>query len=496
MLDGLLARGSDLLRRLRRLERREVREFRAWVENTQNLLHLSVLVVLPLLLGAVTFVANAVDLLPFLLFPPLASGSYVLFAQPESRYASPRRFVGGLTAGALCGWIAVELTATYWYQVPPTRFSPNPGAVAFGIFLTGVVTWALDVEESQSFSTALLVLVTGVTQFVYVVSVFLSTLVVSGVFLLWRERFYERRARFLYQSTKGDDHVLVPMRGENPEPTAMLGARLAVAHDAGKVVLLDLVDEGDVAAAEAELRSKEATTEEERSADIAADGGEESTLAERAEERAASETANRLEQQSRRIESAVGVPCQVVVAVAEGAPAAAVQRTARETNCDLVATPYETHHGALSPFVRDLFAGETDVLVHRSTGDSTTWKRVLVPVRRTGDVAHAMLDFATRLAGRTGHIAACHCIDSERERRRAESMLADLVETFEGPIETRIAKASIESFLGRTATQYDLVIMGASTERSKASRFVSPPTFERIEDLPCDIAILDRNFES
>jgi nucleotide-binding universal stress UspA family protein len=71
-------------------------------------------------------------------------------------------------------------------------------------------------------------------------------------------------------------------------------------------------------------------------------------------------------------------------------------------------------------------------------------------------------------------------------------MLANLVETFDGSFETRVSRSSIESFLAANDTHYDLVIMGASTDRSAASRFVSPPTFERIHDLECDVAIVHR----
>jgi len=70
------------------------------------------------------------------------------------------------------------------------------------------------------------------------------------VFWIWRTEFYEKRATILYHSTSGDDHVPVPMQGEHADATAMLGARLAAAHDAGKVVLLDVVE--DEATAEAE----------------------------------------------------------------------------------------------------------------------------------------------------------------------------------------------------------------------------------------------------
>ena len=72
-------------------------------------------------------------------------------------------------------------------------------------------------------------------------------------------------------------------------------------------------------------------------------------------------------------------------------------------------------------------------------------------------------------------------------------MLADLAEPFEGGIETRVSGTDIHSFLDRTAEEYDLVIIGASQDRSAASRFITPPTFERLDDIETDIAIVDRN---
>lgn len=517
MLDGLKRRCLVVAGRFRRFERREVREFRGWLENTRNLLHLSVLILVPLLLALVTALSNAVEELPFLLFPPLASGAYTLFAQPDSRYASPRRFIGGLTTGALCGWLALELMARAWYHAPPTTFTVNPGAVAFAVFLTGMVTWALDLEEASAFSAALLVQVTeftGTSREVYVLSVLVSSSIVAAGFVLWRSRFYERRARYLYQSTKGDDHVLVPMRTDAADQTAMLGARLAAAHDAGKVVLLDVVDDTDVAAAESELLDRDANRLD---PGLATDGGptgadttdggdaptdrdedgplDQATLDSMAEERAVAATATRLEERASEIETQVGVPCEVVIAVADGAPAATVIRTANEVNCDLIATPYEERHGSLSPFVRTLFRGNTDVLVHRSQDERMRWRRVMVPVRRAGDVAHAMIDFALRLTGKTGQLSVCHCIDAGGSRRRAEELLSDLVQPFVGPIESRVSRQPIDEFLVDHAPQYDIVFMGASMDRSTASRLVSPPTFERIQELDCDVAIVDRNYE-
>ncbi|PSQ29784.1 universal stress protein UspA [Halobacteriales archaeon QS_9_67_15] len=490
--------------RLRRIERHEVRAFRRWVERTSNLVHLSILVFVPLLIAFVTALSNSASRLSFLLFPPLASGTYTLFADPEGQYASPVRFVAGLTVGALCGWGALVLATELGTADGGTGvFAVGAFEAAIAVFLAGVVTWALNIEEPSAYSTALLgLLVRPGTEFEFTVSILLASSIVAFIFTLWRERFYERRAQILYESTQGDDHVLVPMRGENPDATAMLGARLAAAHDAGAVVLLDVVDDETAASAERaalddEWRVERVATDggTEQSGDAPADDPPDSTADGEAgvTDRAVAEAATRLEARAGEIERRVGVPCQVVVAVGGGSPAATVLKTARETNCDLVAAAYEQRHGALSPYVRDLFRGDTDVLVHRSNAGRTRWKRVLVPVRRASDVAHSMLDFAGRLVGHTGRVCVCSCVTGERERRRAEEMLADLVEAFDDGFETRVATRSIERYLTETADEFDLVFMGASTDRSAASRLVSPPTFERIQDLDADVAIVDRS---
>jgi len=488
-----------LLTRARRIERRELRAARRWVERTDTLVHLSVLVFVPLLIWMVTAASNTLDSLSFLLFPPLASGTYTLFADPEGTYASPWQFVAGLTVGALCGWAALVAGATIGFSGGIGVFGVGAFEAAATVFATGALTWALGIEEPAAYATALLALLVPAGQeFTFVVSVSVASTVVAGVFYVWRERFYERRAQFLYESTSGDDHVLVPMRGENPDATAMLAARLAGAHEAGKVVLLDVVDDAAVAAAERDLLETDHR--------VASDGGSRSDEADpesgdragQGHDHAGAEdpvaaAADRLESRAAAVETRVGVPCEVVVAVAGRSAAATVLATARELNCDLVAASYEQQYGALSPFVQSLFRGRTDVLVHRSVAGRTRWKRVLVPVRRASDVAHSMLDFATRLAGKTGYVSVASCVSSDREIRRAETMLANLVEPFDGSFETRVSTRSIERFLTENASGVDLVFLGASRDRSPASRLVSRPTFERIEDLDADVAIVDRH---
>jgi nucleotide-binding universal stress UspA family protein len=457
MFEGVLARLVAVARRLRRFERRELAAFGRWIQHTGNLLHLTVLVAVPLLIGVVTFVSNALAELSFLLFPPLASGAYTLFSDPEGRYASPRKFVVGLVVGALCGWAALGLSA------PVTVASVSPVSAALSIFLTGAATWALDVEEPAAFSTALLVLVTDdASPEAYVTSVAVFGALVALVFSVWRTRFYERRAQYLYDTAQGDDHVLVPMRGdpEAAETTALFGATLAAAHDAGKVVLLSVLEED-------------------------ADGDAAPTL-----DDAATETAARLEDTARTVRTRAGVPCEVVVA--RGAPVPTTMETAANTNCDLVVTPYEEDRGLLSPYVRGVFDSGLDAVAFRSTTGARRWRRILVTVARPGDTAHAMLDFAARLAGKSGNLSVCTCIDAEVERRRAESRLANLAETVDADVETRVARSNVTDFIGANAGAYDLLVVGSSGDRSRASRFVSPPTFERLHDVECDVAIVDR----
>jgi nucleotide-binding universal stress UspA family protein len=531
MQDDLRSRLRAAWRRLRRLERREVRGFRAWLEHTNNLIHLSALLFVPLLMAAVTFLSGELQELSFLLFPPLASGTYTLFYDPDGTFASPRRFVGGLTFGAVAGLVAVNAAAAL-QGTTVDALQVTPESAALAVLLTGAGTWALDLEEPAAFSTALLVLVTGTDRLTYVLSVATSSLLVAGVFLLWRERFFEQRARYLYTSTRGDDRVLVPVRGAHPGETARLGARIAAAHEGAKVVLLGLLDPDEFAAAVdgdgaadrpgvvgegsqsradggatapddragtggADGASTDESATDGTMADGAAPEGDDDALA---EQLATAASAMDLESRAADIEATYGVTTEVLVAESTPeTPGRAIVQAAHDTNCDLIVTPYETDGDRMAPHIHELFHSDTDTLVHRcATPENPSggeWRDVLVPVRRAGDVAHKMIDFATRLAGDIGRVSVCKCIGGERERADAERMLGNLAETADGGVETRVARDDITEFLTRVSASYDLVIIGSSSDRSTASRFVSRPTFERVDELDCDFAILDRNFK-
>ncbi|WP_435359420.1 HPP family protein [Haloarchaeobius sp. DFWS5] len=517
MLDELRTWYYAAVDRLRRAERREVRDFRRWVEDTNNLVHLSALLLVPFLIAVVTAIANREDLLPFVLFPPLASGTYSLFADPEGKYASAPTFVGGLTAGAFCGTAAiwVALHTPFHSPLGSSEFIISPATAAIAVFLTAGVTWAFHLEQPSAFSTALLALIapalSETTDFVtflfqYTGSVFAASAIVAAVFHVWKRNFYRRRARYLYQTTKGDDHVLVPVRGDHVEETAMFAGRIAAAHDAGKVVLLDVVSDDEIQAAESAIADAEAADSEAAAADAAATvtagtgesvaetdaAGEETDTATEAEEQVAGQAAMRLERLAGRIRTKLGVPCEVVVATESANPANDVLQTAQEANCDLIVTPYEESRGSLSPFVKQLFDDPLDVIAFRSCSGNTRWRRALVAVARAGENAHAMLDFAQRVTGRAGELSVCTCIDTESRRWQAEQMLHTLVDPFDATFETRVSRTSIRRFLTANAPQYDLVVVGASTDRTAASRFIAPPTFEKIRDVEADVAIVHR----
>ncbi|MFB6080528.1 MAG: HPP family protein [Haloferacaceae archaeon] len=503
MLDRLAARIVALARRLGRIERRELVAIRRWIEDTDNLRHLTVVLAVPLLIALVTALSDAVNVISFLLFPPLASGTYTLFADPEGRYSSPRRFVGGLTAGAVSGWLALDVAGRF-VAGPPGEILVSPQSAALAVFLTAVVTWGLDLELPTAFSTALLVLTTGTTKLAYVAGMVLSAILVAGAFVVWRDRFYERRARYLYGAVQGDDHVLVPVQGGDDRPTVALAARLAGAHEAGKVVLLDVVDDDRIAAAErAVLADREVsrdrptgeTADADRDGDGTAPGAApsdgEDDAREAATRRVADEAAAGLERQADWVREVADVPCEVVVAT--GDPVRTTLTTAREAGCDLVAASIDPDAEELSPLVSGVFAARIDAVALRSAEGRSSWRRVLVLVSPSSGLSHAMVDFAERLVDGEGRVSLCSCIDAEVERRRAESRLADLAETAWGRVETRVSRSSVDEFLRAFEGSYDLVVVGSSGERSRASRLVAPPTYRRIAalDLACDVLVVD-----
>ena len=203
---------------------------------------------------------------------------------------------------------------------------------------------------------------------------FVTASIVAGVFAAWRELLYERRAEYLYESTRGDDRVLVPMRSGADPSTAVLGGRLAAVHDAGKVVLLDIVEGDETAAGEQELLESDA---------VRADGDAEAGGGPAPDPDPATAIAvSEMKSLADRIEAELDVPCEIVAAAGRSSPVETVEGVAARTGCDLIVAPYESEDGELTPYVTRLLRTGGDVVVHRSHDERTRWRRIVVPVRQ------------------------------------------------------------------------------------------------------------------
>ena len=298
-------------------------------------LRIPVLIAVPLVIAGVTVLANASDIVPFLLFPPLAAGTYVLFRRPER--AAPGQFVVGITAGAAAGWLAVLVAGG---TDPGLRVSPVGAALS--VLLTAVVTIVIGVDEPMAFSTALLVLVTGAAEMVYFLSVTATSLLVAGLFVLYRERVYEPGERYLHRSRRGETVLVALWDGD---AVAHFGARLA---GNGRVVLL-----------------------------APADGTVTNVI-------------EQTEQLAERLEDRYGVGCEVAV-VPAGDRARRLLTTAVDLGANILVVPVD-------PTTPDEFErltrGTVDVVGLHSPSNRSRWRRALVD--RPRNVAPRINKLASR----------------------------------------------------------------------------------------------------
>ncbi len=206
---------------------------RLWDRRSRHPLQLSIVVVVPLLIGLVTWISNTSDLVAFLLFPPLAAGTYALFADPKR--ASISRFVLGLTAGAVAGWLAVVIVDRTGIDILGGTVSPEGAALS--ILFAGVIIWVLGVDEPSAFSTSLLVLVTGADELIYLLNIVAAAIFVGGAFWLYQYQLYGEPAG---QQPDAYRRIGVPAweRTAGLEQRAQIASRLVMGQPGGTVVLV------------------------------------------------------------------------------------------------------------------------------------------------------------------------------------------------------------------------------------------------------------------
>lgn len=393
---------------------------RRWLADSTRLVHLSVLLFLPLIVYVVIEIGQ-MSQLSYFVFPPLASATFTIFFDPESAYSAPARLVGGLTLGAIVGSACYAL------------FGFTAVGAAVAVLGASVVTWTLGVEHPSAISTGLLALVLQADSALYAVAVFGSTVLVAAVFVLWRDRVYEERARYLYDAVRDEDRVCVPVEGNLPE----IAGRIAGAHRDGRVVLVGL-----------------------------------------------GATRSAVEEASERIGERHDVRTETVVADPGSDMAETMLDTAERYDCSVILAPWTRRE-----VVDRLFGSRFDVVAFHTAG--TDWEDVFVPVRGGGKLSRLMVELASRLA-RRGDVSVGTVIGSERERRRAEKELFTLVSAFEDELaeredtlDTRIidaGKRDVGEVIVDAAEQYDLTVIGGSTDRPLPDRLADAPTAHGVVD--------------
>ncbi|MDY6777220.1 MAG: HPP family protein, partial [Candidatus Nanohaloarchaea archaeon] len=215
--------------RVKRVIRRRLTEqWRRWLSNTSHLTHVSVLLFTTLSV-VVLIELGILSHISYFLFPPLASASFTLFYDPERVYSSVKRLVIGLTLGAFAGWAGFQL------------YGFGGFAAGFALVLTGLLTWLTGTEHPSAFSSSLLSFVLKTQSPLYIIAVFVSTIIVATIFYLWKTQIYEKRAEYLYESTWSDDRLLIPITGSTDRNDIELAATVAGAHPGGRLVLLKIV---------------------------------------------------------------------------------------------------------------------------------------------------------------------------------------------------------------------------------------------------------------
>lgn len=137
-----------------------------------------------LLLGGVTALANTVDGLPYLLFPPLAAATYSLFTRNDP-WGFPWDVPVALTVGAASGWLAILVVSTV-YHIPQGPFTVSPYVVVLTVLVAGVVLHALSIELPPAFAVGLLLPFAGVPPAVYTVNVALASTLVAAAYVAWQ----------------------------------------------------------------------------------------------------------------------------------------------------------------------------------------------------------------------------------------------------------------------------------------------------------------------
>lgn len=301
------------------------------------------------------------------------------------------------------------------------------GAISYilGIFMTGIFTWFSSAEHPSAYSSAVLAIFSRESSFLYVIAVFLSSTFLGLISHGWKI-FYEGRANYLYESTR-EDTVLVPAN----LLYAKLGARIASGNNKkGKVIIL----------------------------------GKRETYGKKEE----------IESIAKKLEDRFKIRTEIAI-IKEKDPKAVLE-VAKKYSCDIIVSSWEEKQ-----FTQKLFEGDCDVVALEGA-EKIKQKKMedsLVPIREENELSHLMIELASRL---TDTVSVLKIIERKKELRSAEKEIEELIDGFRGHFETRVRHATkpIEDIISKTSIEYDIMFIGASTDRTAVSRLLSPSILEKV----------------
>lgn len=172
--------------RIRRAYLRERRAIRTRVVETAGREALVLVACTAAVIGALTYLANHVLSVSFLVVPPLVAATYRLFTTDLARGVVPWGFPFGLTGGAVSGWLSIALVEWVGASATLGPYQLTAVTAVTTVGLSGAALWALDVDLPPALAVGLLLPFAGISPPAYTVNVVVASLLVTAGYTAWQ----------------------------------------------------------------------------------------------------------------------------------------------------------------------------------------------------------------------------------------------------------------------------------------------------------------------
>lgn len=170
---------------------------RRWTMTSATTCWVSALIVVPVLIGFMTFL-ELHSPFRFLLFPPLAALAYAIFTSPDRPSANIRGVIAAPTLTAL-----LVLPISVW-------LGDSPVAFALAVLVTMIVLRVMGTALVPSLALAVLIVLLRVHDIAFAISVFVATALLFVIFVLWKRLLLDRWHPRDWHPHRMHGHVLPP----------------------------------------------------------------------------------------------------------------------------------------------------------------------------------------------------------------------------------------------------------------------------------------------